>query len=125
MPYSARSLDEVIANAVSKNVAIFTIGIGGSINRPVLEQMANETGGLFYAANTSQNLATIYQQLVLGPVQTAVLADVRPTGEARPERCACSKIGTIPATLGGNATAHHHRLAATEAGANPSTGTPP
>ena len=25
--------------------------------------MATETGGLFYEANTSQNLATIYQQL--------------------------------------------------------------
>jgi Ca-activated chloride channel homolog len=62
-PYSTRSLDEVIANAVSKNVAIFTIGIGGSINRTVLEQMATGTGGLFYEANTSQNLATIYQQL--------------------------------------------------------------
>jgi Ca-activated chloride channel homolog len=102
MPYSARTLEEVIANAKSKNVAIFTIGIGGSINRLVLEQIANETGGLFYAANTSQNLATIYQQLstVLYERQYLLRFDqlTKPPGTA-----ALLRIGTIPSTLGGNA----------------------
>ena len=60
---SDHSLTEVISNAVNKKVPIFTIGIGASINRAVLEQMATSTGGLFYEATTSQNLATIYQQL--------------------------------------------------------------
>ncbi len=63
VPYSNRSLVEVINNAVNKKVPIFTIGLGASINRAVLEQMATTTGGLFYEANTSQNLANIYQQL--------------------------------------------------------------
>ena len=60
---SNHSLTEVINNAKNKKVPIFTIGLGASINRDVLVQMATETGGLFYEANTSQNLATIYQQL--------------------------------------------------------------
>ena len=63
MPFSTHSLTEVINNAISKKVPIFTIGIGSSIDRGVLQQMATATGGLFYEANTSQNLANIYQQL--------------------------------------------------------------
>ena len=60
---SVHTLQQVIANARSKNVPIFTIGIGASINTSVLSDMATQTGGLFYQANTSQNLATIYQQI--------------------------------------------------------------
>ncbi len=60
---SVHTLQQVIDNARSKNVPIFTIGLGGSINSSVLNQMATQTGGLFYLANTSQNLATIYQQI--------------------------------------------------------------
>jgi hypothetical protein len=60
---SVHTLQQVIANARSKNVPIFTIGLGASINSSVLSDMATQTGGLFYQANTSQNLATIYQQI--------------------------------------------------------------
>lgn len=63
VPLSAQTLGGVIANAVSKGVPVFTIGIGGSVNASVLQEMATRTGGAFYLANTSQNLATIYQQL--------------------------------------------------------------
>jgi hypothetical protein len=61
--FSTRNLNDVINNAVAKKVPIFTIGIGTSINSTVLQQMASATGGVYYQANTSQNLATIYQQL--------------------------------------------------------------
>ena len=60
---SVHTLQDVITNAKNKNVPIFTIGMGASINSSVLNQMATQTGGLFYLANASQNLATIYQQL--------------------------------------------------------------
>ena len=60
---STRTMSEAIANAKNKGVPIFTIGLGNSINKDVLNQMATETGGIYYEANTSQNLATIYQQL--------------------------------------------------------------
>lgn len=62
-PPSVQNINTVIANAKSKNVPIFTVGIGANINATDLGKMATDTGGIFYQANTSQNLATIYQQL--------------------------------------------------------------
>lgn len=62
-PASVCTINSVIATAKSKNVPIFTIGIGASINSADLGKMATDTGGIFYQANASQNLATIYQQL--------------------------------------------------------------
>lgn len=62
-PLSTKTLSEVIANARLKNVAIFTVGIGTSLDGPGLERMALETGGLYFQADTSQNLATVYRQL--------------------------------------------------------------
>ena len=63
VPLSTHTLPQVIANAQAKNVAIFTIGLGSSVNATALGQMATSTGGIFYQASASQNLATIYQQL--------------------------------------------------------------
>jgi VWFA-related protein len=60
---SAAAVATATANAASKGVPLFTVGIGSSINSTVLRQMADATGGLYYEATTSQNLATIYQQL--------------------------------------------------------------
>jgi hypothetical protein len=60
---STHTLAQTITNAVNKKVAVFTIGLGSSINRTALQQMADQTGGQYYEANTSQNLATIYMQL--------------------------------------------------------------
>jgi Ca-activated chloride channel family protein len=60
---SARSLADATDYATSKGVPLFTLGIGGLVNRTTLQQMADATGGLYYEASTSQNLATIYQQL--------------------------------------------------------------
>jgi hypothetical protein len=62
-PPSVQNINSVIANAKTKNVPIFTIGMGASINATDLNRMATETNGIYYQANTSQNLATIYQQL--------------------------------------------------------------
>ena len=89
VPLSTHTLAQVISNAIATGVPIFTIGIGSSVNAAVLEQMASDTGGQFFEAQTSQNLATIYQQLtsvlyekqyiltfnqsVLGPGSTASL----------------------------------------------------
>jgi Ca-activated chloride channel homolog len=60
---SVRSLADVTSNALNRSVPIFAIGIGAAINRPTLEQLAASTGGLYFEANTSQNLATIYRQI--------------------------------------------------------------
>jgi hypothetical protein len=63
VPLSTHTLSEVVANAVAKKVPVFTIGIGASVNTSVLQSMATQTGGVYYQATTSQNLAAIYQQL--------------------------------------------------------------
>jgi len=63
VPYSTHTLAQVIANAVADKVPVFTIGLGLDIDRAVLQQMATGTGGVFYEASTSQNLANIYNQL--------------------------------------------------------------
>jgi hypothetical protein len=62
-PYSSHTQAQVTDNAIAKRVPIFTIGLGTDINKTVLSQMATSTGGLFFEAATSENLATIYQQL--------------------------------------------------------------
>ncbi len=56
-------MDTAISNAQTAKVPLFTVGIGSSINTTVLNRMAAETGGQYYEASTSQNLATIYDQL--------------------------------------------------------------
>lgn len=66
LPASApavHTLQDVITNAKNKNVPVFTLGIGGSVNAADLQKLASDTGGLYYQASASQNLATIYKQL--------------------------------------------------------------
>jgi len=60
---SSAPLDTAISNAQTAKVPLFTVGVGSGINTTVLNRMAADTGGLFFEASTSQNLATIYQQL--------------------------------------------------------------
>jgi hypothetical protein len=62
-PGGIRSLQDVIAKANERQVAIFSIGFGAAVNDTALTAMASQTGGLYYRATQSQNLATIYQQL--------------------------------------------------------------
>jgi Ca-activated chloride channel family protein len=79
---SATALAAATSNAASKGVPLFTVGIGGAINRLTLQQMADDTGGLYYEATTSQNLATIYQQLssILYRNQYILAFDQQPAG---------------------------------------------
>ena len=79
---SARSLADVTSNALNRSVPIFAIGIGAAINRTTLEQLAAGTGGLYFEANTSQNLATIYRQIssILYEKQYVLRFDRLPNG---------------------------------------------
>jgi von Willebrand factor type A domain len=63
VPLSTNTVQTVIDHALLNKVPIFAIGIGASVNSSDLQKMASDTGGLYYQANASQNLATIYQQL--------------------------------------------------------------
>jgi hypothetical protein len=100
-PPSVQNINTVIANAKSKNVPIFTIGIGASINSADLSKMATDTGGIFYQANASQNLATIYQQLssLLYENQYVLTFDRAVTGNQSPIR-----ITVVSGALNGSAT---------------------
>jgi Ca-activated chloride channel family protein len=60
---STHTLTQTTNNAVTKKVPVFAIGLGASINRTILQEMTATTGGQYYEASTSQNLATIYDQL--------------------------------------------------------------
>ena len=62
LPQSTNTISDVIANANAFGVPVFTVGLG-NVDTSVLEQIADETGGIFSPSTTSDNLATIYQQL--------------------------------------------------------------
>lgn len=55
---SSASLQDAIAAAQAAGVPVFTIGFGNA-NDPVLEQIANATGGIFFDGATSADLQTI------------------------------------------------------------------
>jgi Ca-activated chloride channel family protein len=83
---SVRNLAEVTSHALSKSVPIFAIGIGAAVSSTTLEQLAAGTGGLYFEANTSQNLATIYRQLssILHEKQYVLRFDRLPAGAGAP-----------------------------------------
>ena len=60
---SVSSLNNAIVYANSKGIPVFPVGIGSQIDSGILQQIADDTGGQFYEALTSDNLKTIYQQL--------------------------------------------------------------
>ena len=60
---SDNGISDVIADANSRGVPVFTVGLGGAVDVSVLQQIADDTGGTFSDSTTSDNLATIYQQL--------------------------------------------------------------
>ena len=57
---------ETIAKAGTKNVKIFTIGLGSAsqLNEPLLEQIANSTGGSYYHVEENIDLANAYQSIL-------------------------------------------------------------
>ena len=61
-PISFSSLSEVIYRANDKGIPLFTVELGGG-NVDVLEQMSNDTNGLFFPSPASDNLRNIYYQL--------------------------------------------------------------
>ena len=62
-PLSDSTLEEVIIDAKLDGVPVFTVGLGDRVNPDLLQFIADQTGGTFSASTTSDNLATVYQQL--------------------------------------------------------------
>ena len=62
-PGSVKTLTQVINHAKETGVSIYTIGLGGPVYAAILNQLANETGGQYFAAPNSDQLAGIYQEI--------------------------------------------------------------
>jgi VWFA-related protein len=61
-PNSTRTINEVLQNAIGKNVSIYTIGIG-NVDTVLMQQIAAETGGQFFHDPTASDLANIYAKI--------------------------------------------------------------
>ena len=61
---SAVTVQDVIDNAVAKQVNVFTLGFGDDIDSAPLEQLAQETGGLYFFNPDAQGLSDIYNNIV-------------------------------------------------------------
>lgn len=52
----------VIAEAVNNGVKVYTVGFG-SVNQELLQQIADETGGTFTLADSSNDLSNVYESI--------------------------------------------------------------
>ncbi|MFA5295942.1 MAG: VWA domain-containing protein, partial [Methanoregulaceae archaeon] len=64
-------LDDEIAEAVAKGYVIYTVGLGSTfgfpgktVDGPLLEYIATSTGGKYYYANTAEEIAAIYADIL-------------------------------------------------------------
>lgn len=55
--------DEVLDEAVEKNIKIYTVGLGNNVYESRLKHIAEYTGGEYYDAYTSDELVSIYSKL--------------------------------------------------------------
>ncbi len=60
---STHSLEEVISLAMTNGVTIFTVGFG-YVDAEVLQRLADETGGRYFYAPTSQQIEDIYRTII-------------------------------------------------------------
>lgn len=57
-------LDSILSDAVSKNIIIFTIGLGNGVNASKLKNIAEATGGKYFFAKTADDLNDAYDDLL-------------------------------------------------------------
>jgi VWFA-related protein len=60
---SKTKLETVLSMARNVHVPIFAVGLGRDISRPVLEKMANETGGDFMYAPEGKDVDTLFRRI--------------------------------------------------------------
>src|SRR5581483_1018146 len=60
---SAYQVDDVINEARAQSVPIYAIGLGSTVEKDVLQRMADTTRGEYFSADTSSQLTAIYQQI--------------------------------------------------------------
>jgi Mg-chelatase subunit ChlD len=67
-----RALAAAIAGNSAKGTVFYTIGLGQEINASFLQQIANATGGKYFASPTGDQLNSIYQQISVIAAQGSV-----------------------------------------------------
>ncbi len=72
---SGRSIEEVIEKAQDLEIPVFTIGLGSSMDREVLKQIADETGGKFLETPSREDLRRAYRLLMRELTGRAYLAN--------------------------------------------------
>jgi len=60
---SKHTVDEAIAKAKELQLTVYTIGLGSDADSTLLQRIATETGGKFYAAPDSSQLKELYQRI--------------------------------------------------------------
>lgn len=58
--------DETLEDdAVASGTVIYTVGLGGDVNDALLQQIATNTGGAYYKADTPEDIDPIFQQILV------------------------------------------------------------
>lgn len=63
-PGSTHALPEVMALGREVGAAIFSVGLGPTVDRPVLEELAEDSGGQAYFASDASDLASQFRRVV-------------------------------------------------------------
>ncbi|MBO6141474.1 MAG: VWA domain-containing protein [Ruminococcus sp.] len=68
---SPKTAQQLAALAKKKNIIILTVGLGKSVDREWLQEMASETGGKYFTASDATALGDVYKQ-----IETALNYDI-------------------------------------------------
>ena len=60
---SSATFDEALTAAQTTGIPVFAIGLGGGVNTDLLTQLAQQSGGMYFAAPTSDDLQEIYDSI--------------------------------------------------------------
>jgi len=58
---SERGMDDVVRQAARMGTPVYTIGLGADVDSEVLQRIAHDTGGRYYAAPTGQELTQVFR----------------------------------------------------------------
>ena len=70
---SEHSANEVVSYAISKQVPVYIIGVGGSVETQTLRSMANQTGGQYWHIDDLYDLEVIFNQVYAEQMQLYVV----------------------------------------------------
>lgn len=60
---NAKSLNELVNLAKSKNITVLTVSLGNAVDRKWLQQLGANTGGKYYSASEANALSDVYKQI--------------------------------------------------------------